>query len=163
MDAIARHARVGKQTIYRWWPTKGAVVFEAVLGDGPDRLVIPDTGDFHSDLKTFLRTAVAEFSEPSFDRLMRAVTIGFQEDAALARELQRRILGLLTAITVDWIEAASSNGQVDPDVDPATLAELIYGPLLRRWLLGTGKLDREFADAVAEMIGRVVSSPGRGR
>lgn len=163
MEGIARHAKVSKQTIYRWWPTKGAVVFEAVLGDGPDLLVIPDTGDFRLDLKTLLRSAVAEFSEPSFDRLMRAVAIGFQEDPALARQLQRRVLNLLTAVTVDWLDAARSKGQIDPDVDPAVLVELIYGPLLRRWLLGTGELDREFADAVAVMVCQAASSRGRGR
>jgi len=29
MDDIAARARAGKQTIYRWWPSKGALVLEA--------------------------------------------------------------------------------------------------------------------------------------
>ncbi|HWO59970.1 MAG TPA: helix-turn-helix domain-containing protein, partial [Umezawaea sp.] len=31
MGAIAERAGVGRQTLYRWWPSKGAVVFEAFL------------------------------------------------------------------------------------------------------------------------------------
>src|SRR5664280_3203110 len=33
IERIAARAGVGKQTIYRWWPSKGAVVFEALLED----------------------------------------------------------------------------------------------------------------------------------
>lgn len=29
IEAIARRAGVSKQTIYRWWPSKGAVILEA--------------------------------------------------------------------------------------------------------------------------------------
>ena len=31
IEAIAVRAGAGKQTIYRWWPSKGAVVFDALL------------------------------------------------------------------------------------------------------------------------------------
>ncbi len=43
IDAIAEAAGVGRQTIYRWWPTKGAVVAEAMTrGRAGDRLAPRD-------------------------------------------------------------------------------------------------------------------------
>lgn len=157
IEGIAAKAGVGKQTIYRWWPSKGAVVFDAILGESADAPPIPDTGDFGQDLRTVLRGTVEEFSEPSFDGLMRALLIEVQGDDKLAAELQERLTTPLSKATVARIDSAREAGQVDPAVDSAALAELIYGPVLRRWLLGTGELDFEFADAVASMAVRAAA------
>src|SRR5439155_4247349 len=57
IEAIAARAGVGKQTIYRWWPSKGAVVleaFERVAAEIP----VPDTGDVASDMRPFLTDVV---------------------------------------------------------------------------------------------------------
>ena len=160
IEGVAAEAGVGKQTIYRWWPSKGALVFDAILGDGSDTPAIPDTGDFEADLRSLLRATVEEFSQPSFDSLMRALTVEVQGDEKLARELQASLTGPLTEATVRRIESARDLGQVSPDVDPVVLAELMYGPVLRRWLLGTGELDQEFADAVARMVARAAGPEG---
>ena len=46
IDAIAAEAGVGRQTIYRWWPSKGAVVADALVRHA--RVAVPerDTGSF---------------------------------------------------------------------------------------------------------------------
>ena len=45
IEAIARQAGVSKQTIYRWWPSKGAVILEAATESLGAVVAIPDTGD----------------------------------------------------------------------------------------------------------------------
>src|ERR1700761_5069397 len=59
IDAIAAEAGVGRQTIYRWWPTKGAVVADALVRHA--RVVVPerDTGSFTGDLEAFLADSFA--------------------------------------------------------------------------------------------------------
>lgn len=158
IEGIAARAGVGKQTIYRWWPSKGAVIFDAILGDGADAPPIPDTGDFEVDIRSVLRATAEEFAEPSFDVLMRALLIEVQGDPELARELESRLTKPLSEATIARIDSAREAGQIDPSVDSAALADLIYGPVLRRWLLGTGELDSEFADAVAGMAARAAAA-----
>ena len=52
IEAIAKRAGVGKQTIYRWWPSKGAVALEA-LDDSLATIVdlSEDSGDIVEDLR----------------------------------------------------------------------------------------------------------------
>ena len=52
IEAIAKRAGVGKQTIYRWWPSKGAVVLEALDDSLATVVDFPDTGDIVEDLRT---------------------------------------------------------------------------------------------------------------
>src|SRR5258708_7000326 len=54
VEAIAARAGVSKKTIYRWWPTKGAVVLEALHEWREDAMALPDTGDIVADLQAQL-------------------------------------------------------------------------------------------------------------
>ena len=88
---------------------------------------------------------------------MRALLTGAQEDRELAHRLDGFLSGEPFRATIDRIEQASGLGEVDPSVDPAVFAELVFGAVFRRWLLGTGELDSEFADAVAAMAIRATA------
>ncbi|MFE4458773.1 TetR/AcrR family transcriptional regulator, partial [Nocardia tengchongensis] len=52
IEAIAAQAGVGKQTIYRWWPSKGAIALEAINDHVGSATDFPDTGDIAADLTT---------------------------------------------------------------------------------------------------------------
>src|SRR5690349_2099823 len=76
IEGIAARAGVGKQTIYRWWPSKGAVVFAAFLAlnaNASGSTALPDTGNLERDLRSVLRATVDELLEPRFDAAFRAM------------------------------------------------------------------------------------------
>ena len=94
MEGIAARAGVGKQTIYRWWPSKGAVLFDAFLAlseDAEGVPALPDTGDLAADLKLVLRATVAELNDPRYDVPMRAMAAAIASDPALAAEYEQRL------------------------------------------------------------------------
>jgi AcrR family transcriptional regulator len=155
IEGIAARAGVGKQTIYRWWPSKGAVVFDAMLeaaGATPDERALPDTGDIGRDLQVVLRETVEELVDPDNDRLQRTITAEIQHDPALAKELVDRLLAPQMKGTSDRLRAAQEAGQLAAEVDPDLAAELLFGPVLHRWLLRTAPLDASFADQVVEHL-----------
>src|SRR5690348_9931650 len=77
MEGIAARAGVSKQTLYRSWPTTGAILFDALLArsEGPDGAVtVPDTGDLTVDMRALGLAMVAELTDPLLEPLLRAVT-----------------------------------------------------------------------------------------
>lgn len=155
IEGIAAAAGVGKQTIYRWWPSKAAVVFDAILeaNSHEGRSVgLPDTGDLETDLRVVLRGTVAELTDPVNDRLQRALAAEIQADLAVADELVRRLLRPQLDATAARIGEGIRAGQVDKSVDPGLAVELLFGPVFHRWLLRTGNLDDEFADDVLALV-----------
>ena len=163
VEAIAARAGVGKQTIYRWWPSKGAVVFDALLAaneNAEGTLDLPDTGDVVADLCGVLRAMVAELDDPANDRLQRAVTAEIQHDRALADEVVERLLRPQVEAIVARLRGAQEVGQLPPGAEPEIVAELLIGPVFHRWLLRTGPLDAAFADTIVDhTVGALGAAP----
>ncbi|MFI0743183.1 TetR/AcrR family transcriptional regulator [Streptomyces sp. NPDC021100] len=154
VEAIAARAGVGKQTIYRWWPGKGAVLFDAFLmlsedADGTSA-ELPDTGDLEADLKIVLRATVAELNDPRIAEPMRALTVEVATDPALAAEYAERLDEPVRELKRRRLRAALDAGQLAPGTDLDAAVDAVWSPLLTRWLLRSGPLTPEFADTVVE-------------
>ncbi|AXK34072.1 TetR/AcrR family transcriptional regulator [Streptomyces armeniacus] len=157
IEAIAARAGVGKQTIYRWWPSKGAVLFDAFLPvtEGPDGPrtegdaapgALPDTGDIEADLKRVLRKTVDELNDPRYDGPMRALTSEILHDPELAATYTERLDRPMKELKKTRLRAAQEAGQLAADIDLDAAADLVWGPLLSRWLLRSGPLTHAYAD-----------------
>ncbi len=151
IEAVAGRAGVGKQTIYRWWPSKGAVLFDAMLaraqqGDG----ALPDTGDLAADLKSVLRATIAEFADPTFAGPIRALTVELAQDPDLAEQYQQRLDRPMRELKKARLRAAQDAGELRADADLDVLADLLFTPIAQRWLLRTGPLTADYADAVVD-------------
>ncbi|WP_032761815.1 TetR/AcrR family transcriptional regulator [Streptomyces sp. CNS654] len=173
IEGIAARAGVGKQTIYRWWPSKAAVLMDAFLdlagraaedagaeagagsgsgsGDtGEPAPGIPDTGDLAADLKLVLRATVDELNDPALEAPTRALTAEGIVDAKLGAEFVHKLLDPQLALYVTRLRAAQEAGDVRADVDPRIALELLIGPLMHRWLLRTLPLTHAYADEVVD-------------
>lgn len=163
IEGIASKAKVGKQTIYRWWPSKGAVVFEAFLaapGDRPEAPELPDTGDLARDMKRVLRATITELREPSIDAAFRGIAAEIQSDVALAKQLVDVLLAPQMASMVRRLERARHAKQVRRGVDLGIAAEMLFGPIFHRWLLRTKPLEPKLADALVDMTLRALAPEG---
>ncbi|MFI6041356.1 TetR/AcrR family transcriptional regulator [Nocardia sp. NPDC051321] len=149
VEAIAARAGVGKQTIYRWWPSKGAVVFDAMLelDSGPDGLALPDTGDIAADLRALLRGSIAALTDPTFESFLRAMYIEIQQDPEIGAAYRERLLLPERAAIADRLAAGIRSGQLRPDLDLELASDLLLGPIQSRWSLGLGGLTESYADA----------------
>ena len=154
VEGIAARAGVGKQTIYRWWPSKGAVLLDALLALSEDQAgevePLPDTGDLEADLKLILRATVAELADPRYDQPMRALGTEILNDPALAADWAERLDGPLRQLKQERLRSAQRAGELPADLDLELAQDVIWGPLFNRWAQRTGPLTPEYADALVE-------------
>jgi AcrR family transcriptional regulator len=153
IEGIAARAGVGKQTIYRWWPSKGAVLFDAFLmlseGEEGETGELPDTGDLEADLKAVLRATVAELRDERYDLPMRALNSEMMHDAELARSYAERLEAPMREMKKVRLRKAVEAGQLS-DVDLDMVIDVIWSPITVRWMHRSGPLTEEFADTVVE-------------
>jgi AcrR family transcriptional regulator len=152
IDAIAEAAGVGRQTIYRWWPTKGAVVAEAMTR-GARAIASPRaTGSFGEDLRCFLADSFAGLQDPGTRRALRQMASAAVHDEHASEVLaeftaQRR--GALRAL----FERGVTSGDIAATADLDMLVDLAYGVLWYRLLIGHAPLDAQAAaDLAAHLI-----------
>ncbi|GAA1818112.1 TetR/AcrR family transcriptional regulator [Actinomadura chokoriensis] len=154
IEAIASRAGVGKQTIYRWWPSKGAVIFDSFLAlsesEDEDGVRLPDTGDIGADLKTVMRATVAEFADPAFEAPIRALNLEIIADPALAEAYREKLAGPVDEAKKDRLRSAQRAGQLAADADLDLVLEVLYAPLYQRWLHRSAPLTPQYADALVE-------------
>jgi AcrR family transcriptional regulator len=151
VEAIAARAGVGKQTIYRWWPSKGAVVMEAlndVVGAASD---FPDSGDVMADLRQQMTAVTTLLSSPDFGPVYTGVIGAAQSDPAVAEALAAQIINPRVDACRKRLERAREAGEIRADADLDAAVELLYGPIYHRLLLHTRPPSSEQVDAVLDL------------
>src|SRR3954471_19906068 len=61
IEAIAKQAGVGKTTIYRWWPSKAAVVIDAFMEHHLVNTPIPQGVPVRDALRSHLRSLIKQY------------------------------------------------------------------------------------------------------
>jgi len=152
IEAIAADAGVGKQTIYRWWPSKGAVIMDALNEAGVKSADFGDTDDVRADLRKQMSSVVRLMNDAQFAPIYRGVIAATQSDPDLAQVLRERLIAPRVAACAARLRRAQQEGQLRPEVNPETLVEVLYGPLYYRLLLPGRPLDRALVDTVLDIV-----------
>jgi AcrR family transcriptional regulator len=153
IEAIARHAGVGKQTIYRWWPNKASLVMEAYIAAGEERVPEPDTGSVTGDLEAILVPVFAQ--NAAYDRGTARANKGMMAEAQLDPAFRATYLALHRA----WwgplrnvLERAKGRGELRADADSDALIDMMLGASWYRVLLEHAPLDAAFARLIVRTV-----------
>jgi AcrR family transcriptional regulator len=144
IEAIAEAARVGRQTIYRWWPSKGAVAAEAMARGARAIVPVHDSGSFPDDLTQFLIDSFAGLEDPGIRRALRQIAAAAQQDEHVAGVLAEFTAERRAALR-SLLERGRANGDLSADANLGLLIDVAYGVLWYRLLVGHAPLDASAA------------------
>lgn len=154
IDGIAARAGVSKRTIYRWWPSKGAVVLDAYvqrLQDTP--LMTPHPmprGDIRTDLVHLVKDGWIQTVGDSAT-LVASLIGEAQHDPHLATQLWERFINPANTRVMERIMLGQEEGELAPGVDPYRATELIYGQIFVRLLQTPDAVDGAFLEACVDL------------
>lgn len=156
IDLISKRCGVARTTIYRHWPSLGALVFDAVANDASEA-PFEQTDDAWADVERAVHALAARLRGTEWGRILPALIDAASRDPEI-RELQSQRSAERRGALADLIERAKREGTIAPGTDTPLLVELLTAPLFTRHCISHLPVDAEFADQVLAMA-RQVAAP----
>ncbi|MEU4155348.1 TetR/AcrR family transcriptional regulator [Actinoplanes sp. NPDC026670] len=152
IDRIAAAAGAGKQTVYRWYPSKTQLIADClleadVLGPLP---ALDDSGDLGCDLRAWLRAFTAQLANPGTAAFIRAATAAAAENDEVARRFYERNTSVAEAALTDRLRRGEQAGQLRPGTS-SVAAQALVGAVIYR-LLTRQPVTTGFADDLVDAI-----------
>ncbi|MGW8482453.1 TetR/AcrR family transcriptional regulator [Microbacterium sp. NPDC055903] len=123
IEGLAEIAEVSKQTIYRWWPSKAAILGEALLEGSLSTPELPMTDDLSADLRGWFSAMSRSLGSSEGVELARALIAVTATDPALGAMLNERLAGPIRAWVTTRLARAVDAGEARAEVDADVIAE----------------------------------------
>ena len=153
IEEIARRAGVGKPTIYKWWPSKAALVMAMLDERIVEDLSAPGGKNAEKAIRGLVTELVRRFNGFPGKVAVEILAEG-QSEPGVLQEYRARYLSKRRAFAAEVIERAQASGEFRKDIDPQVLIDMIFGPIYYRRIVRHQKLDERFGN---ELVDRIIS------
>lgn len=151
IDAIARRSSVSKMTIYKWWPSREALLIDAFLNQAAQLLPLTGTGAPAARLRRHA-AAYTEALLGEFGKVQLAVVSECISKTGSAELFYERYLNFRRNALIALIAAAQQDGSIRASGAPADLYDAIFGSLFYRYVFGIRPLSPAFARNLVDTI-----------
>jgi AcrR family transcriptional regulator len=145
MEAIAARAGVSKRTLYKYWPSRGAVALEGFMRSAATSWSLPEDAPAAESLEELVVAAVRLFTRTPAGPLMRSLIADAQSQAELATAIREQWLRPRRAVAADLLVQGIAAGEFRADLDVEITLDLLFAPVYYRLLLGHETLTPQFA------------------
>jgi AcrR family transcriptional regulator len=151
MEAVAQRARVGKPTLYKWWPTKATLVLAMLCERMAPNLAMPTVLTAEESLRLRVRRLIDAFNGP-FGKIVAGLIAEGQSEPAIRQEFFDRLVAPRRTATIADLQRGKNAGELQSDTDPDLLNDAIFGAIYYRFLLRSGPLTRRFGEELVEQV-----------
>ncbi|MFI6643649.1 TetR/AcrR family transcriptional regulator [Streptomyces sp. NPDC050504] len=149
IEAVAEQSGVNKTTIYRWYPSKPALLRAALLHARVLDIDVPDTGTLRGDLIALTDRIATLVTAPRTGPVARALLAS--GDAELD-PLTRDFFADRLAREQPVFSRAAARGELRPGTDPKLVVDLIAGAVWVRVLLRGEPVPPGFSATVVDAV-----------
>ena len=157
IDAVARNSNVSKMTIYKWWPSREALLIDAFLNQASLMLPLPTTGTPAEQLRCHA-AAYARALQGEFGKVQLAVISECISNTGSAEIFYERYLQYRRTALIELIVAGQHDGSIGAAGTPEDLYDAIYGSLFYRYVFGIKPISpaqaRNLVDTLLMIKGR---------
>jgi AcrR family transcriptional regulator len=158
-EDVATRAGVNNTTVYRRWPTKQALVRDALLSITTETFSTPDTGSLRGDILAVARHNVALSAQPEHQGVFRIFAAEGEDSELIA--IVQSLRQAFESVPRDVLAAAEARGELGPGVDASLLFEVL-GATLNWWLLfERAPVDDAALERLIDLLLHGALAPGR--
>lgn len=150
IEAIAKRAKVGKPTIYRWWPSLADIVLEVVLRQADTDIAVTPFESLEKTLRDFLRQSMKATVDWGGAHL-RFLIAHAQKDESFRERFRNNFTAKRRSVLQSIFLEAIKCGEINSEQNLAMLVDLIFGAMWYRLLVGHAPMDEPFADELTEL------------
>ncbi len=151
IEGVARHAGVGKQTIYRWWGSRAELILEAFANHAADLVPTPDCGSLREDLEAFISAGFKRLSR-DYGTIMRGLMADAVLDPDFNKILREAFILRRRAATMEILKRGVERGEIARTTDLELMTDMLFGPVWFRLLVQHAKLDTAFARQLVRAV-----------
>jgi len=151
MEAVARRSGVHKTTVYRRWPTRDALVVDALDSRGDRHSPISVTGSLRADLRVFAEDVFAKLSSPHGKAMLKSLVSAVDQSPEILEKVEsfwRERLDAGAAV----IECGIDRGELPADTDADLVIEGLLAPIYLRVLLSGQSATADFLEQLIELL-----------
>ncbi|MAN61299.1 MAG: hypothetical protein CMI60_05050 [Parvibaculum sp.] len=152
IEAIAAKAGVAKTTIYRWWPSKAAILLDLFDTIGTEQLTDPATGNVAGDLKVYLKALLGLMSGTIPGEAAAGMFAEAQGDPAMKDEVCAHFSEFRQIVLNQIVDRALSSGDLRRDVDRRLIEDLIIAPFWYRLLIAHEPMSAEECERHIDVV-----------
>jgi AcrR family transcriptional regulator len=153
IDAVARHSNVSKMTIYKWWPSREALLIDAFLHHAAQMLPLPPASAGPAAVRARRHAAAyAEALQGEFGKVQLAVVSECISKTGSAELFYARYLQLRRDTLVEMIAASQRDGSILAQAPAEDLYDAIYGSLFYRYVFGIAPITPAYARSLVDLV-----------
>jgi len=152
MEAVAARAGCGKAAIYRRWPSKSALVVDAIANCKEQGFQLTDSGSARADLLVYVQSMLRYFRTSDIGRVMPALVAELARNPELAAGFRQGVIQPRRALVLETLARGVARGELRPDVDLEIVADAMVGVVHHRLLLTGQEVDEDLPARLIDLL-----------